>query len=230
MAIGSGIKYTCTELPQSREWIRLVNGLVNTALDYEINTLFGAELGPIGKLAKGLDGAFYAKKAIEGYDVAFLAVRSYDRANHRESLFALFNATVKCSGDTLATLKWLGTIGGVVMLKPYAKSFGYVKNVCSVYSASLGVIKGGSVLYTQYYVDASTNPDRNKKMLIATAAIVGSLCSIWLNGMGGLTSYVGNATFVEKGVESLKPWTFNTAILISNVTSIAKQAATAPAA
>ncbi|QVL57952.1 MAG: hypothetical protein KFB93_02410 [Simkaniaceae bacterium] len=230
MTIASGIKYTCTQLPESREWFRLVSGMVNTAQDYGIDTLFGATLGPIGKLAKGLDGAYYAKKSIEDIDVTILSVRNYDRTNHKESLISIFNATVKITGDVCATLKVLGTIGGVVMLAPHAKSFGYVKNVCSVYSASVGVFKGVAIIWAEYHTDPTANAARRKNISLATVAVIGSMCSIWLNGMGGLDSYIGAATFAEKGMQRLQPWTFNAAVLTSNITGIAKNIATAPAA
>jgi hypothetical protein len=230
MTFASGIKYTCTQLPESREWFRLISGMVNTAQDYGIDTLYGAALGPIGKLAKGLDGAYYAKKSLEDVDVVILKSRNYDPAHHKDSLIALFNATVKITGDVCATLKVLGTIGGVVMLAPHAKSFGYVKNICSVYSASIGVFKGVTIIWTEYQADPAVNADRRKTISLATVAVIGSMCSIWLNGMGGLSSYVGIEAFVEKGLKDLPPWTFNVAVLTSNITGIAKNIATAPAA
>lgn len=222
--VGKTVNYVCTEFPKSREFYRLTRGVVNTLQDLQIGTIFGANLEPIGQLAKGLDGAFYGKKALEDLDTVRYSFRSYNRANHKESLYNLFSATVRLAGNAFASLKWLGTFGGIVILSPYAKSFGYIKNMCAVYAASINISTNGQKIYTKY---RSTDADKKEEMAKATALVVISLCSIWLNGMGGLDSYVGKATFAEKGVQGLQPWTFNSAVIISNMTAVAKNIAEA---
>lgn len=217
--VGKVANYTCTEFPKSREFYRLTYGIVNTLHDFEIDTLLGANIGPIGKLAKGIDGAFYGKRALEDIDAFVLSVKQYDTADHKASLYNVFSKTVSCTGNVLAISKWLGTVGGIVMLTPYAKSFGYVKNVCSVYSASVGIIAGAGSVYAAY----QTN-NRAEGML-AIAMIISSSCSLWLSGMGGLDSYIGATTFAEKGLQRLQPWTFNTAVLVSNATAVATKIA-----
>ncbi|MCB1072071.1 MAG: hypothetical protein KDK96_03105 [Chlamydiia bacterium] len=219
-----GADYTFTKLPESREWFRLINGTVNALHELDVDVSLIETIGPIGKLAKGIDGFYYGKKSLEDSYIVVLSAQKFSQARNKENFFELFDATVRFTGNTLAAFKWFGTLGGVVMLSPYAKSFGYVKNVCSVYSASIAVITNIGIIRAKYN---SGDLDRTEKMLEGTALVVVSLCSIWLNGIGGLSSYVGIDTFIERGLDYPKPWTFASVIILSNVTGIAKNIAQA---
>ncbi|MCP5503829.1 MAG: hypothetical protein H7A41_01620 [Chlamydiales bacterium] len=214
-----GADYTLTKLPESREWFRLINGTVNALHELDVDVSLIETVGPIGKLAKGIDGFYYGKKSLEDSYIVVLSAHRLYQAPNKENLFELFNATVKFTGDTLAAFKWFGTIGGVVMLSPYAKTFGYVKNVCSVYSACIGIFANIKMM--------RANRGRIDKMAEGTADVVISICSIWLNGMGGLSSAIGIATYIERGLDHPKPWTFAFAIILSNVTGVGKKIAEA---
>ncbi len=214
------IKYGLNQLPESREWFRLVNGAVNTLQDYGIENLSVLNIGPIGVLAKGIDGAYYGKKALEDIDAVIIAVKKFDGNNKKDTCITIFNATIKCAGDSFATLKWLGAIGGVVILAPHAKKFGHVKNICSVYSATIGIVSAGKTIWAQYNTDLNGKGDRRKNVE-AAVTLTACLCSAWLNGMGGLGSWVGG---------SAAPWTYNAAIILSTTALVAgKVAAASPA-
>ncbi len=216
--LAKGADYTFTKLPESREWFRLLSGTVNTLHDLEIEASLIGNLGPIGKLAKGIDGFFYLKKSIEDVEVVVYKGQRLYQVRDKDTLFELFNATVKFTGDTLAAFKWFAVFGGVAVLSPYAKTFGYVKNACSVWAAFVAIKENVEMVHSNY---KSADPDREAKMMEGTALAVISVCSLWLNGVGGLSSYVGIETFIERGLDYPKPWTFNSVIILSNVTSIA---------
>ncbi len=227
--------YVMTQLLTSREWFRLVNGVVNVLQDCEVEKLFGVAVGPIGQLAKGLDGAYYGKKALEDWDAVCISTRNYVKGESNASITAIFNVSVKCIGDSLATLNWVGAVGGIIILAHRAKTFKHVKSVCSVYSAVISIYTNGKAFSTGYHADTSTMNDnqrqeRRKQMIIATAGVITGICSMWLNGMGGLDSWVGGGpAFAKKGLKRLQPWTFHTVGVLGSVVQISRQIA-APAA
>ena len=132
-AIGS---YVLTELPFSRDWLRFINGTVNTLDDFKINTFASLKLGRFGKLVRDFDGFYCLQKTIENMDLVVLAMRKKDK-----DPWDLLKKTVKCAGAIFGALKWFGAIGGMMMLKPYARNFGYFKNACGLYSSVVNLTR-----------------------------------------------------------------------------------------
>ena len=224
MQLAAGMHYILTKLPCSRDGVRFFGAVTDSMESFGVNTFFGGELKPIRKLAKEWDGLFYLKEVIQTlFDASHLDLQKVREKNRVE----IFNRGVKSIKTVCGALKWLGGVSAIMVLSKRMQSFKYVKNGCSLYFGFFGVIKNGIKISKIYH--SPEEKEKKKEIAKATAAVIMSICSIWINGVGGLNSYMSTVGFSEKKWEIVQPWTLRAATLISTSIAVTKNILTEPA-
>ena len=217
-------KHVFTSFSDSREFVRLVEGLASVAIDLGYDALAETDLGALGKFAKSFDSFLYVPKVSERagglIDKGAKVITDFNMRNVWKATLAV----IKLLGDTFAALKFIGAFGGVAYLSDRVKGIGYIKNGFS----SIGAIM--TISEEVFFPTRDWSAKNKKQMYVSSSIIAASFGSLFLNGMGGLAAAFGNKITVPDVSKNFKPWVYNFAKVNSTALVAINKFISAPAA
>ncbi len=196
-------KYAIKSFPESREFIRLVEGTATTLTDFGYDVLAGIDIGSLGKFAKSFDSFLYVPKISERTGGLIDKVGDVIKERSSRNIWKTVFAIVKLFADTFAALKFIGAFEGVVYLSGRVKGLGYLKNGFS----SIGAIM--AISEEVFFCEIKEGKGDKKPLIQRTLIVLGSTGSLFLNGMGGLASAFSDKIIVPDVNKNFKPGVYN---------------------
>lgn len=236
VSVGNVAKFFATDFVDDVLFPRFIDSVTGVLKLYGIDSIAGVNVKALGDYSKFFDRFRYIPKA--AVDAHKLAMTYSEWQAGKKDGTAVINEGIKFIGDSSASLKFLGLVG-ITVLAPHVKMFGYVKNVCSVYSASITIISSGKELLAiaaqkddasadKATIDAAKSKRRwDVTKHVLTIILSGS--SIGLNGLGGLASWTGPA-LKAAGKQQIPDWFFSACSVGATGSATAIKFMAAPAA
>lgn len=209
-------KYMLCQLPTSPAGLRLTDGLVKSAALYNIHDIKGFDLKLIGSTVKDWDSILYIPKFVRSVENFVLSIRKYDSARRTNSIVKIIFSAVRVAGDGSASMKFLVGLGLSFYMSK--RSLGYLKNTCSILSAGYHLYNG-VVKSPNGQSEIEQQAEFRSQHVWELLAICSSTL---LNGLGGLTTWVGPERFNSAGKKPMPDWTWPALIITGSVASVVK--------
>jgi hypothetical protein len=211
MTLGNIAKYALTQFPKSRDCSNLVVSLATLAREYDIHTIASLKIAPLGELFRNWSEFESGRTILADWSNFYIVACECSASKSDATVKKVFASFGRAVVSSSVALKWIATVGGVVVLSSHTKLFGHVKNMTSFCLACVSLN------------DAYAKVKKEKKITVISALdITATVCSLFLIGIGGLDSYIGKQPFIDKGLQRVSPATFATVAIFAGSIKIVK--------
>jgi|GEM_PF-5427615 hypothetical protein len=211
-------KYALKDFPTSRECSGLVMACATLAHEYDIHTIAGLTIAPLGTLFKNWDEFNSGRMIFADWKKVYITAWKYSASKSDTPTKEVLESVGRAVVSSSVALKWMATVGGVVVLRPHVKLFGHIKNMTSFCLACVSL----NDAYKKMEEERTTGSLKGKARWLSTLQITALSCSIFLTGIGGLDSYIGKEPFIDRGWQRVSPATFATVGIFVSSTKILK--------
>ena len=131
MTLGNIAEYALTQFPKSRDCSSLVVSLATLAREYDIHTIASLKIAPLGELFKNWSEFDSGRTILADWNNFYITARGCSASKSDITVKKVFESFGRAVVSSSVALKWIATVGGVVILSSHAKLFVHVKNMTS---------------------------------------------------------------------------------------------------